>query len=519
MLLTPMKNYFNKQFLFKDSFIFFISLLSLYILPFVINNIPYRDDEVRILKGNNWSGLGRGMSDLLMNSLSFSFDKIANIAPLTWILTVLLFSLTLSYFIQKSLLNKNLFNHIAISFIIISPFYLQNLSYQYDCLTMSFGVCLATLAFLIDFNNKKNIFFSFLLLLMATFFFQPVSNIFILLTALNLIIDLKSGKDKTKEVLKSLFIYSITIIIYYFLFKTFFDYASENRSGITHEGEISNTIIHSLWIFSQFFKDLIFSVGGIFILVLILFVFLAYIVSLYKNGFNKILFWKIISPFIILFSLWGPFILLEESFARPRVFVTFGFIFMAGFLIIEQNLKQIKNFNFIILSIITLYSISLCYQYNHLASQEYSYNKMLTEWISKDINDDKELYSKKTVYLNSHPNYSEASKVILTNNPFLKYIQMPYYNWFSRYYLQNRGVENVYKDLTNIDDSFDWKAICENNNAKLVKENRYYNIYIINNPKLAEGNQDHVSVWFKRNDNLCLDKPNIVFKRNLFFYE
>lgn len=513
------KNYFTKQFTFKDSFIFIFSLLTIYILPFIINNLPYRDDEVRILRGNNWSGLGRKMSDILMNSLSFSFDTIANIAPLTWLISLVILSLTLVYFIQKSFINKNLFNHIAISFIVINPFYLQNLSYQYDCLTMSSGLCLAVLAFTIDYKKRLNVFYSFLLLLGATFFFQPVSNIFILLTALNIIITIKDKNSITKDTLISFAIYSISIITYYFLFKHFFDYAAENRSGIAHEGELGITIMNAFWIFSQFFKSFIFSVGGIFIAVSLLFMLMAYLVCLYKNGFNKLLILKIISPLIIVFSLWGPFILLDESFARPRVFITFGFIMMAGFLLIEQYLKNIKNFNFIIITLVSLYFFSLCYQYNQLASQEYSYNKMLTEWISKDINDSQNLYSKKIIYLNSHPDYSEGSKIILNNNPFLKFVQMPYYNWFSRYYLQNRGVENVYKDLTNIDDSYDWKAICEKQDAKLIKENRYYNIYIINNPKLANGNQNHVSIWFKRKENLCLDKPNIVFKRNLFFYE
>lgn len=517
--MNTIKLYLTKHYSFKESFVFFLLLSGLYIFPFINNNLPYRDDEVRILRGNNWGGLGRQMADILMNSLSFSFDTLANIAPLTWILTLLLFSGTLSFFIHKSHLKKTFFNHIAVSFILINPFFLQNLAYQYDCLTMSSGVCLALIAFMFDFNKKRNLFFSLLMLTAAMFFFQPVSNIFILLTALNLLVDIKNHEQKFKDTAKAFVIYTLSISLYYILFKSFFDYASANRSGIAHLNEIPSVIQNALWIFHQFFKDLMFSVGGIFIAIVIIFAVIGWIVDLFKSGFTFSIALKIIAPVIILFSLWGPFILLDESFARPRVFVTFGFIIMSLFLIIEKNMSAVKNFNLILAGIVCAYFISLCYQYNQLALQEYSYNKMLTEWISKDINDDKNLYSKNTVYLNSHPDYSPAAKITLHNNPFLKYIQMPYYNWFSRYYIENRGVQHIYKDLNNVDDAYDWKAICQDKSAKLIKENRYYNIYLISNPRLAAGNQEHVSVWFKRNDNLCQDKPNTVFKRNLFFYE
>lgn len=514
------KKYINMDFTYKQSLIFYLSLLTLFIFPIMSNNLPYRDDQVRILRGNDWAFMGRNMADFVMHILTFSYDKLSNISPLTFILSITVLSFTFSKFIHLSNLKKDVINHLSLSLIVLCPFYLQNLSYQYDNLTMSLGVCFSMFAFILKWHNKKNVFYSILFLTGSIFFFQPVSNIFVILVIANLFILLKNKEEKLKDIFKGIFIYTISVLVYYFLFKHYFELTTSNRATLISLHDLPLTFINALNILGKFLQPFILSPIVAFIMIAGLLFGASFFYMLFKEKetlFIKII--KITSPFFIILFIWGPFIMLEETFARPREFVALGVILSLIFISNNENIYHFKKFNLLTILGISFYFISLSYQYANLGKQEYSYNEMLTEWISKDINSNKDLYSKNLVYLNSHPDYAPGSKIILNNQPFLQYVQMPYYNWFSRFYLENRGVKNIYKDITNIDDKYDWNAICRTNTAKLIIENKYYNIYLINNPLLKKEDQEHVSVWFKRNNNVCEDRPNIEFKRNLFFIE
>ena len=93
---TRINDIFTKQFTFKESFLFYLALFSVYILPLITSGIHYRDDYVRALRGNDWDILGRKLTDLLMYTTSINFNSILNISPLNYIIIILLFSFTLA---------------------------------------------------------------------------------------------------------------------------------------------------------------------------------------------------------------------------------------------------------------------------------------------------------------------------------------------------------------------------------------------------------------------------------------
>lgn len=515
------KEYINKTLTFKESFFTYFFILMVYIFPLINNNIPFRDDTVRILRGNGWETLGRGGADILMHSLSFSFGFLTNISPLSFLLSIIILSFSFSFFMSKTELKKDLFNHIALSFIVLFPFYLQNWSYQYDNLTMATGISLVLLSFSLVLDKTINCLYSLILLLLAISFFQPVCQIFIALVFINVLLKIKkSEKSLYDGMIKGIIIYGIALISYFLSLKYIFGGVSTNRAKLVPLNELEDAVFNAFGILGRFFEGFIYTPFFIFMSISCLIFFITLIINVVKEKsslFDKIL--KLLTPFILILCIWGPFILLDETFARPRVFLVVNLLIAFIFLYNLNKEPKLLRINKVLTGIIFLFFISTSYQYANLNKYEYDYNKMLTEWVSKDINSNKELSSKNLVYLNSHPDFSPASKMILETMPFLKFIQLPYYNWVSRYYLEDRGVKNVYKDLTNIDNPYDWNDICKNNKAKLVIENTYYNIYIIDNPSLPENTRKHVSVWFKRNANLCKDRANIEFKRNLFFYE
>ncbi|MFY0731595.1 glucosyltransferase domain-containing protein [Pseudomonas sp. NFX15] len=110
----------------------FLFATLLYVLPLILADFPYIDDNWRSLAaGTAWAEQGRLFTQLFYNVLTFS-DGAPNIFPLpllvaTLVMASALTGLTFHYFPQPS---------VACCLVLLplwyNPFFLQNLSYQYD---------------------------------------------------------------------------------------------------------------------------------------------------------------------------------------------------------------------------------------------------------------------------------------------------------------------------------------------------------------------------------------------------
>ena len=216
---SKISDIFIKQFTFKESFLFYLALFSVYILPLITSGVHYRDDYVRALRGNDWDILGRKLTDLLMYITSINFNSILNISPLNYVIIILLFSFTLALFVHKNFIEKNIFNHIACSFFVLSPFFLQNLYYQYDSLSMSLSLCLVLIAYTLDWDKHKNLFIAALFLVLSAALFQPVTNVFIALLVSGFIFGLKDEERSYKKLFKGIIIYIVGLSVYFIWFK------------------------------------------------------------------------------------------------------------------------------------------------------------------------------------------------------------------------------------------------------------------------------------------------------------
>ena len=76
--INMIKQWLNKDLSGKESFFAFFLLLGIFIYPLINNNLPFRDDYVRLLKGNAWETLGRGSANTLMHILSFNIGGLTN---------------------------------------------------------------------------------------------------------------------------------------------------------------------------------------------------------------------------------------------------------------------------------------------------------------------------------------------------------------------------------------------------------------------------------------------------------
>ncbi|EUB86454.1 glucosyltransferase domain-containing protein [Pseudomonas sp. GM30] len=128
--------------------LFYLLATSLYVLPLILADFPYIDDNWRTLAaGNAWAGQGRLFADWFFQALSFT-DAAPNIFPLPLLLASVAMSLALTRLTFHYFTEPTLASCLVALPLWYNPFLLQNLSYQYDgpimALSMVAVICAIT---------------------------------------------------------------------------------------------------------------------------------------------------------------------------------------------------------------------------------------------------------------------------------------------------------------------------------------------------------------------------------------
>ncbi|GCI23027.1 hypothetical protein BvCmsJ58A_03966 [Escherichia coli] len=203
---------------FKDINLIWITLLCLvFVMPFLLSDIQYRDDAFRsltMLSGWRWGG--RILTDLSLSFLSMNKNGVFDISPLPLVISIVCVSITIYYATLRSRINLNIFSIVAFSSIFISPFSIQSIAYKYDVLPMTLGMCLSIIA--ISFNSKikyLNVMVPVTMLFASLSLYQPCSNLYIGLYAVNCIFRIWDRDEYIKYTIKTFIIYSLSISLYY----------------------------------------------------------------------------------------------------------------------------------------------------------------------------------------------------------------------------------------------------------------------------------------------------------------
>lgn len=493
-----------------------ISIISafcfIFILPLIIANVPYMDDNTRMDNGvGYWEIEGRPITTLLFKILNFSIYDIANIAPLPLIVGVIFVIFSINYATDKMSAKKTLFNIIPFVFIICNPFFMQNMSYQFDSVghLFSVGFIVFSLFYQNDKNKYKKHIIPIIFIVLACGSYQPTSNLYIALYCVIFLFDLNkiTNENATQNITRYFLYYIIGCIVYYSLYYIGFSYFFTEISNRNHMISINELFLSYQISFSEFlnlFLLLDYGLTGIliktslFLIIINVFIKVYFIHKNESNTMDKIIkiSFTLLIPIILFLSLWGPFILLKELFFNPRDFPSVGAFFMAFcFSFIYMDYKNI--FKTINLCLISIYMIGFSFMYGNALHYDNNYKQYVYDSIARDIeihlNEIKD--RKIQVYgQNATSSYIYHATQI---NPFIRILVFPENtNFVKKYNLSARNIYNVIGGV--IDDDYnEWTNICKNKIKPLV-ENRNYDLFLF---------EDHLSVWFKNNPSLCSSIP------------
>lgn len=202
----------------KTLFLGLTALYTIYVLPIILANRPCYDDIPRSLYGiTGWNNDARPLTEKLVTQLSGGYP-LGNVAPLPLLLSVLLLAYTLTLYAKRCLSDTGqIIPALAAGFLVIAnPYFLSNLSYQFDCVTMTLALCAAILPYVVP--EKKALYkiflFSFFLCMVTFTTYQPCCGVYIGLWFLELFFMLFSARVDIPRLFVQASACAFSVIVY-----------------------------------------------------------------------------------------------------------------------------------------------------------------------------------------------------------------------------------------------------------------------------------------------------------------
>ncbi|HEU4671035.1 MAG TPA: glucosyltransferase domain-containing protein [Dyella sp.] len=170
------------------------ALLLLVLYPILRADRPYNDDLKRALLGRaSWDSNGRPLTTLLMRALQAYDHTMVDIAPLPQVGAVLLLA-----WIGASIAVRHTHASPWLAALLVfplgaQPFFLENLSYRFDALSMALAVLLAAWPLLMP-DGRRPWQWGVLCLFAALCLYQPATNVFLVFALLE--VWQRQGRDE-----------------------------------------------------------------------------------------------------------------------------------------------------------------------------------------------------------------------------------------------------------------------------------------------------------------------------------
>lgn len=199
-------------------FLIFLAILGLFLYPILHGNFYYPDDYYRSATGDiSFTQTGRFLAQLIfitINASNIAYD----LSPLLQVLAIIFLSFSLASLSLKWKLNRTS-SSLALSLTVCTPFFLQDLSYRFDSLTISMALSCIIWFFILEktfTSSYKKILFKSILLLAALNLYQPTLNTFLIFSiteSLFILYD-KNARYSIRSLVANILYLPIPLIIY-----------------------------------------------------------------------------------------------------------------------------------------------------------------------------------------------------------------------------------------------------------------------------------------------------------------
>ncbi|WP_168170282.1 glucosyltransferase domain-containing protein [Rhodanobacter sp. C03] len=425
----------------------FAILLALYFLilyPILRANRYYDDDLKRALVGHSgWDSNGRPLTTLLMKLLQCYDAALVDISPLTQIGAIAMLA-WVGVLIGRRYAIRSPWLAALVAFPLgAQPFYLENLSYKFDALSMSAAMLLALLPMIALKDDRRGWWLGVLALFASLCFYQPAINaclIFILLEVL-----LAQLSDSTPRQLMLPFLWrawqaGLAVLVYQLVvgihIHGWVGQQSEKIHGLRDLPVLKTNIVDFYTFIGDSFNQ---QWWRYFTPVLILLALVPVAIGIrYALRIRRIqpawvsalLFaLSLLLPLAALACVFGPMLLLLRPEIEPRVLMGVGALLAAALIAMQAALRQWRWSDVWTLSVSCMLALGMCViasAYGNALGEQKGYEDRIAAHLAEDLAELKVSHSIHSFLLDGSIGYAPVAAHVAEQIPLVHTLIIPY---------------------------------------------------------------------------------------------
>lgn len=480
----------------KDVFWFFLILSLVYVFPIIHADYLYIDDQWRslLLVDDAWRRQGRVFAQLLYGAMTFT-PSMPSIFPLPLLVSVVAIAWAMKSLVFYLYVEVDFSKCLVVLPLLCSPFFLGNLTYQYDGPAMVLAVVAMVAALTLKPENVGlNVIMPAMLITLALGLYQPSVSVFIGLCCVELLLLIHSAVPG-RSVISRIGLRTLQLVlgmtVYFF---TAYSLADNSRGTLlAFDSNWINRVESRLhlvvdkisllnspgvsWMWAVLL--LLAGAGGLF--------FVAKCLARAdrlpaKVGILMAIFFTV---GVLLLCTPNVMLFLHEDRMDARNLMGFSSLLILVFYLAHDALNRIKPGAGRCLIIPCLYMFSLSYLYGQVLNAKKEYEASLSTNIAYDLTSrielrDVEGFNFSAPDAESDAYWVPASEGALALMPVLRYVLSDDNTILFPDHFKRLGISKVYWVRASID------QLMAQNKGKLIVDNKQYRIYRVGNEGLIQ---------------------------------
>lgn len=433
----------------------FLILLALYFLilfPILRANRYYNDDMKRALLGRTgWDSNGRPLTNLLMRMLQCYDHAMVDISPLTQIAAVAVLAWIGVLIARRYAIGSPWMAALVAFPIGGQPFFLENLSYKFDALSMSLALLLALLPILAGGQDRRSWWLGVLALFASLSFYQPAINaclIFILLDLVLAQINEASPRQLKLQLLSRLLQTGLAMLIYQLVVGTHLNgwvkQSSEKIHGLSELPLVKKNFVDFYGFVGSSFNEHWWMYFTPLLTLIALFPIATGIRYASKVRLAQpawigaiLLAGNLLLPLAALACVLGPILFLVKPPIAPRVLVGVGALLSAGLTAMQAALRRWRWSDKWTMSAASMLALGMCSfasAYGNALGEQKNYEDRIATRLADDVADFKTSDSAQAILLDGTAGYSPITEHIAEQFPLIRTLVPAYISAKDRFH-------------------------------------------------------------------------------------
>ncbi|TCV93386.1 glucosyltransferase GtrII-like protein [Luteibacter rhizovicinus] len=425
-------------------FFYLLSLYFLIIIPILRANRYFNDDLKRALIGRTgWDSNGRPLTTLLMKLLQ-SYDRaLVDISPLTQIGAIAVLA-WVGVLIARRYAIRSPWMAALVAFPLgAQPFFLENLSYKFDALSMGLAIYFALLPIVALKDHRRGWWWGVLAIFASLNFYQPAINVYLIFVLLDLVVSqlhgmtprllLRQFLSRALQAGVSMLVYQLIVGIH---INGWVKIKSEKIHGFHDLPVLKTNLVDFYTYVAKCFNEQWWMYFGPVLVLLAFFPvaiglrYMARVRSTHPVWVGPtLLVTSFLLPLAVLVCVPGPMLLLLRPETEPRVFMGVGAVLVAGLIVMQAAMAQWRRSDKWAMAVACMLALGMCSfasAYGNALGEQKNYEDRIGARLADDLADFRTSHGIHTYLLDGSAGYSPITSHVIEQFPLVRWLIQPY---------------------------------------------------------------------------------------------